>query len=78
MRIARYRGRQEKSGRSTARSSISRCAGDDLKVKMGLSFTKVAKAKPGEVVVFSWILYKSRADRDRINRKVMQDPRLAR
>ena len=51
-------------------------AGDDLKVKMGLSFTKVARVKPGEVAVFSWILYKSRADRDRINRKVMSDPRL--
>jgi uncharacterized protein YbaA (DUF1428 family) len=52
------------------------CVGDDLKVKMGLSFTKVGKVKPGEVVVFSWILYKSRADRNRINRKVMSDPRL--
>jgi len=53
------------------------CVGDDLKVKMGLSFTKVGRAKPGEVIIFSWILYKSRADRDRINRKVMKDPRLA-
>lgn len=53
------------------------CVGDDLKVKMGLSFAKVARLKPGEVAVFSWILYKSRADRDRINRKVMKDPRLA-
>jgi len=53
------------------------CVGDDLKVKMGLPFTKVGKAKPGEAVVFSWILYKSRADRDRINKKVMKDPRLA-
>ena len=52
------------------------CTGDDLKVTMGLSFTKVARVKPGEVAVFSWILYKSRADRDRINRKVMSDPRL--
>ena len=51
--------------------------GDDLKVKMGVSFTKAAKAKPGEAVVFSWILYKSRADRNRINKKVMKDPRLA-
>ena len=33
--------------------------------------------KPGETVVFSWIVYKSRADRDRINKKVMSDPRLA-
>jgi uncharacterized protein YbaA (DUF1428 family) len=53
------------------------CVGDDLKVKTGVPFTKVGKAKSGEVVVFSWILYKSRADRDRINRKVMKDPRLA-
>lgn len=52
-------------------------AGDDLKVKMGVPFTKVAKAKAGETVVFSWILFKSRADRDRINKKVMKDPRLA-
>jgi uncharacterized protein YbaA (DUF1428 family) len=51
--------------------------GDDLKVKMGVPFTKASKAKPGEAVVFSWILYKSRADRDRINKKVMKDPRLA-
>ncbi len=51
--------------------------GDDLKVKMGVPFTKSAKAKPGEAVVFSWILYKSRGDRDRINKKVMKDPRLA-
>jgi uncharacterized protein YbaA (DUF1428 family) len=52
------------------------CVGDDLKVKMGVPFNKVGRLKPGEVVVFSWILYKSRADRDRINRKVMSDPRL--
>lgn len=55
------------------------CAGDDLKIKkgMGASFTKAARTRPGETVVFSWILYKSKADRDRINKKVMNDPRLA-
>jgi uncharacterized protein YbaA (DUF1428 family) len=53
------------------------CAGDDLKVKMGVPFTKAARARAGEAVVFSWIVYKSRADRDRINKKVMKDPRLA-
>ena len=53
-------------------------AGDDLKVKMGmLRSRRPPKPKPGETVVFSWILYKSRADRDRINKKVMKDPRLA-
>ena len=52
------------------------CAGDDLKVKMGVSFTRVAKLKPGETAVFSWIAYKSRAHRDRVNAKVMKDPRI--
>jgi uncharacterized protein YbaA (DUF1428 family) len=53
------------------------CVGDDLKVKMGASFRRLAKAKPGETVFFSYIVYKSRADRDRINKKVMKDPRIA-
>jgi len=53
------------------------CAGDDLKVKWGMPFPKVAKAKTGETVVFSWIVFKSRAHRDRVNAKVMNDPRLA-
>ena len=53
------------------------CVGDDLKVKMGMPFPRLARAKPGETVVFSWIVYKSRAHRDRVNKKVMQDPRLA-
>ena len=55
------------------------CAGDDLKIKMGMGtpFTKAARTRSGETVVFSWILYKSKADRDRINKKVMKDPRLA-
>ena len=53
------------------------CAGDDLAVKMGVSFPKQVKAKPGETVVFSWIVYKSRAHRDSVNARVMKDPRLA-
>ena len=52
------------------------CLGDDLKTKFGLPFPKLAKAKPGEVVVFSFIVYKSRAQRDKVNAKVMKDPRL--
>ena len=51
--------------------------GDDLKVKMGRSFPKVAKPRAGETVVFSWIVYKSRRHRDQVNAKVMKDPRLA-
>lgn len=52
------------------------CVGDDLNVKMGLSFRRLSKLKSGEIAVFSWIVYKSRAHRDRVNAKVMQDPRL--
>lgn len=52
------------------------CVGDDLKVKMGLPFAETVKAKRNETVVFSWIVYKSRAHRDAVNAKVMKDPRL--
>lgn len=53
------------------------CVGDDLSVKFGLPFPKGIKTKPGETVVFSYILYKSRAHRDKVNGKVMKDPRIA-
>lgn len=45
------------------------CVGDDLKVKFGVPFTKLAKTKPDETIVFAYILYKSRAHRDRVNAK---------
>jgi uncharacterized protein YbaA (DUF1428 family) len=49
---------------------------EDVKVGKRTSFPRAVKLKPGETVVFSWITYKSRAQRDRINAKVMADPRL--
>ena len=52
------------------------CAGDDLKVKGLLPFPRLAKIKRGETVVFSWIVFKSRAHRNHVNAKVMKDPRL--
>jgi uncharacterized protein YbaA (DUF1428 family) len=52
------------------------CVGEDLNTKMGVPFPRLAKAKSGETVFFSWILYKSRAHRDRVNAKVMKDPRM--
>jgi uncharacterized protein YbaA (DUF1428 family) len=52
------------------------CAGDDLTAKWGTPFTRVMKLKPGETVVFAYIVFKSRAHRDRVNAKVMKDPRL--
>ena len=50
--------------------------GDDLDVKMGVSFSRTIKLKPGETVVISFIVFKSRAARDRVNAKVMKDPRM--
>ena len=52
------------------------CAGDDLQIKMGVPFPKLLKLKPGETAVFSWIVYKSKAQRNAINKKVMKDPRI--
>jgi uncharacterized protein YbaA (DUF1428 family) len=53
------------------------CVGDDVKPGKLTSFPQSVKLKANETVVFSWILYKSRAHRDRVNKKVMADPRLA-
>lgn len=53
------------------------CVGDDLKAKWGTPFPRLLKLKRGETVIFSWIVYKSRAQRDRINAKIMKDPRFA-
>jgi len=50
--------------------------GDDLDNKFCVPFTKNIKVKPGETVVFSFIMFKSRAHRDKVNAKVMNDPRL--
>src|SRR6476661_822296 len=53
------------------------CAADDVKWGKRTSFPRAVKQKPGETVFFSYIVYKSRADRDRVNAKVMKDKRLA-
>ena len=53
------------------------CLADDVKPGKHTSFPQAVKLKSGEAVVFSWIVYKSRRDRDRINAKVMKDKRLA-
>ena len=53
------------------------CVADDVKPGKVTSFPQSVKLKRGEVVVFSWIVYKSRAHRDSVNKKVMKDPRIA-
>jgi uncharacterized protein YbaA (DUF1428 family) len=75
-----YRRAARKAGRiwrEHGALEFRECAGDDLDVKMGVSFARTLKLKPGETVVFSWIAFKSRAHRDRVNARVMKDPRLA-
>jgi uncharacterized protein YbaA (DUF1428 family) len=52
------------------------CIGDDVKPGKHTSFPQSVKLKPGEVVWFSWIVYKSRKHRDGVNAKVMKDPRI--
>lgn len=52
------------------------CVGDDLACEWGVPFPKSAACEPGEVVVFSWITYKSRKHRDDVNKRVMADPRI--
>ena len=52
------------------------CVGEDLEVKWGKTFPRQLRLAPNETVVFSWIVYKSRAHRDRVNAKVMKDPRM--
>ena len=75
-----YRRMAEEAGkiwREYGALEFRECVAEDVKVGKLTSFPRSVLRKPGETVVFSWIVYKSRADRDRINAKVMKDPRLA-
>jgi uncharacterized protein YbaA (DUF1428 family) len=78
--VAAYRRMARKAGRiwrEHGALEYCECVGDDLHVKMALPFPRGIKTKRGETVFFSWIVFKSRAHRDRVNAKVMKDPRLA-
>ena len=77
--LAAYRRMAQKAGKiwmEHGALEFRECAGEDLAVKWGVPFTRQMKLKPGETTVFSWIVFKSRRDRDRVNAKVMKDPRL--
>lgn len=78
-KINAYRRLSQKAGkvwREYGALEYRECIGDDLQMKHGIPFPKLIKLKPKETVVFSWIVYKSRKQRDLINAKVMKDPRL--
>ena len=72
----RLAGKAGKIWREHGALDYKECVGDDLKTKTGVPFPKSAKAKAGETVIFAYILFKSRAHRDRVNAKVMKDPRI--
>jgi uncharacterized protein YbaA (DUF1428 family) len=78
--IAAYRRMAQKASRiwkEFGALDYKECVGDDLNVKMAMPFPKGIRSKPGETVVFSYIVYKSRAHRDSVNKKIMKDPRIA-
>jgi uncharacterized protein YbaA (DUF1428 family) len=78
-RVADYRRMARKAGeiwRKYGALEFVECVADDVKPGKVTSFPQAVKLKAGETVVFSWIVYKSRKDRDRINAKVMKDPRI--
>jgi uncharacterized protein YbaA (DUF1428 family) len=63
----------EKMWRKHGALDYKECVGDDLQNKWAATFPRTIKLKPGETVVFSYIVFKSRAHRDRVNAKVMKD-----
>jgi uncharacterized protein YbaA (DUF1428 family) len=78
--VAAYRRMAQKAGkvwREHGALEYIECIADDVKPGKYTSFPQSVKLKPGETVVFAYIVYKSRAHRDRVNAKVMKDPRLA-
>jgi len=78
--VAAYRRMAQKAGkvwRDHGALEYIECVADDVKPGKHTSFPQSVKLKPGETVVFAYIVFTSRAHRDRVNAKVMKDPRLA-
>ncbi len=75
-----YRAMAEKAGaiwREHGALEFRECMGDDVPPGKLTSFPQAVQLQENEVVFFSWIVYNSREERDAINEKVMQDPRMA-
>jgi uncharacterized protein YbaA (DUF1428 family) len=78
--LAAYRRMSQKAGkiwREHGALHYRECLADDVKPGKLTSFPQSVRLRPDETVVFAWITYKSRAHRDRVNAKVMADPRLS-
>jgi uncharacterized protein YbaA (DUF1428 family) len=79
-KLSAYKRMAKQAGkvwREYGATAFYECAADDVSAGKWTSFPRSVKLKPSETVIFSFIMYRSRADRDRINAKVMKDPRLA-
>lgn len=75
-----YRRMAQKAGkiwREHGALEYRECVGDDLDTKAGTPFPHGINARRGETVMFSYIVFKSRRERDRVNANVMKDPRIA-
>lgn len=76
--LAAYRAMARKAGKiwmDHGALAYHECVADDVKPGRVTSFPQAVKLKADETVIFAWIVYKSRKDRDRINAAVMKDPR---
>jgi uncharacterized protein YbaA (DUF1428 family) len=79
-KVDAYRRMARKAGkiwREHGALQVRECLADDVKPGKTTSFPQSVKLKPGETVVFSYIVFKSKGDRNRINARVMKDERLA-
>jgi uncharacterized protein YbaA (DUF1428 family) len=79
-KVAAYRSMAKKAGkiwREYGALEFRECVADDVTVGKRTSFPRSVKLKPTETVVFSWIVYSSRKQRDRVMDKVMKDKRIA-
>jgi uncharacterized protein YbaA (DUF1428 family) len=78
-KLAAYRRMARKAGKvwmEHGALQFRECVADDVKPGKWTSFPRSVKLKPGETVFFSYVVYKSRRDRDRVNKKVMSDKRI--
>jgi len=79
-KLAAYKKLATKAGkiwREHGALDYRECVGDDLEAKGMVAFPKLAKSKQGEVVIFAYAVFESRKQRDAINKKIMNDPRIA-
>lgn len=79
-KTAEYRRIARKAGkiwREHGALEYIECIGEDIKPGRHTSFPQAVKLKPGEVVWFSWVVYRSRRHRDKVLEKVLKDPRMA-